>query len=183
MTRRINPLNPLFRVAEKLAQREEIAQGKEAALVSWTMKRLGLQSAIKRLTESSGLLTFAAFNCEFDFPVDLFWLDQSDALPLHRDSKSVHPVWFKSFPKLPVVKNFLALYDVRQSKKPMAMIFPRKGLARGLVIHNAGVERFTSPGVGYHACSGFGKKDMTLVVQSYASLVDYAHDCLSWAPV
>ena len=102
---------------------------------------------------------------------------------LHRDPRAIHPMWFKSFLSLPFVKLYEErleeLYDAKQ-KKPFGMVFPRKGFAQGLILHNGNWDLFVPNQSSCHIFKGSKKKSMTLLVQPYSSFIDHVRDGLGW---
>lgn len=197
-----NPFHALKNQSQEVIDAELDRQW-EHARVRYALGRVGLGSFKKRLlrraTDLQGepYLTFALFEEEFPtFPILLSAnrmatkqvrkegeIKTVKAEPLHQNPQAFHPVWFKQFLALPFTK----LYEERFGEageviqlKPVGMVFPRRGFAQGLVIHNGDVHDFVSPQSSCHLYLGGGKKPMNLVVQSFESLLDCIHKTQRW---
>lgn len=177
----INPLNPLLGKIEKYKQKESAAVQWESKKVEWTLRRFGLEQQRKEMLYSSEdkLYSFKAFNT-LGFPMQLCANAMLEQMPIHKDPKSIHPAWFKSFANLSFCKNFDEALDsfIEKKTKPMGMIFPRKGFAQGLIIHNGDWELFLPP---QSSCHLFRGDKMNLVVQSYSEFIDHVRDGLAWS--
>jgi hypothetical protein len=197
-----NPFHALKKQSFDLAT-YELDRGWEHARVRYALGRLGLGSYRKRLEkkardlQGTDYLTFALLDEEFPtFPIRLTANRMATtekkeggekkivpAEPLHRNPKAFHPEWFKNFLALPFSKlyeeAFGSLGQVTQLK-PIGMVFPRRGFPQGLVIHNGDVHDFLSPQSSCHLYVGGGKKPMTLVVQSFQSMLDCIHKVQKW---
>lgn len=172
---RVNPLNPLLGKIEKFEQSNKAALQYESTRVEWTLKRLNYDQARKQLYSQGtpGEYTFAEFGqIVSDFPMELFCDPRKGCIPIHRDQKATHPQWFKSFKKLPFVEGYLnKLSSTRTDpNKPLGMVFPRKGFAQGLLLHNGSHEDFVPP---RGSCHLYKLDDgLHLVVQPYQTFVD-----------
>lgn len=182
----INPLNPLLGKIERYEQADSQLKQWESARVEWTLRRLKLEAQRKELfaTAVGGQYTFAEFHRLVPgFPLVLFAEALRDERPIHRDPRTIHPMWFKAFRGLPFVQRyeerFEELYPSLQGS-PLGMIFPRKGFAQGLVLHNGDWEQFVAPCSSCHIFKGGKKRKMTLLVQPYSGLVDHIRDGLGW---
>jgi len=104
---------------------------------------------------------------------------------LHRDPRAFHPEWFKNFMRLPFMYWYQDLYEEWggvDNPKPVGLVFPRKGFAQGLVVHNGGLDNFVGPNGSCHVYVGGGKKPMTLVVQPFQSMLDHVKKVQQWRP-
>jgi hypothetical protein len=182
----INPLNPLLGKIERYEQADSQVKQWESSRVEWTLRRLGLEKQRKELFSSSdsGVYNFTEFNRVVDFPVYLFSEPMIGATPIHRDPKSIHPMWFKAFLGLPFVQQYEDKFEtliIRVGKnKPIGMVFPRKGFSQGLIIHNGDWERFVAPQAGCHFFKGGKKHAMNLIVQPYIGFIDHIREGLGW---
>ncbi len=176
----VNPLNPLLSKLGKYKQQDSQAKQWESKRVEWTLRRLGLEKQRKEMLAASEdkLYAFQAFNT-LGFPIYLNAHPMIDEIPIHRDPKAIHPMWFKSFFALKFVSVFVELFDgfVEKKTKPMGVIFPRKGFAQGLIMHNGDWELFVPPQSSCHIYKG---DKMNLVVQSYSDFIDHVRDGLAW---
>lgn len=182
----INPLNPLLGKIEKFEQAESSIRQWESARVEWTLRRLKLEPQRKEILTSSvgNQYTFAEFRrVVSNFPLHLIAEPLKDSMPIHRDPRAIHPMWFKSFRGLPFVKRyeerFEELYSTFQGK-PFGMVFPRKGFAQGLVLHNGDWDLFVPTQSSCHVFKGGKKHAMTLLIQPYSGLIDHIREGLGW---
>lgn len=176
----INPLNPLLGKIEKYNQQDCAAKQWESKRVEWTLTRLGLAKQKKEILYASEdkLYSFKAFNT-LGFPMELCADAMTGHMPIHKDPKSIHPAWFKSFANLHFAKLFNEALDefVEKKTKPMGMIFPRKGFSQGLIMHNGDWETFLPP---HSSCHLFRGDKMNFVVQPYTDFIDHVRDGLAW---
>lgn len=139
----------------------------ERGLVTWVLTRLKLKhhsSRISDLAEAGGArkLSFAAFNEYFtEFPFFLGCHNlKSLALPygkkttgfdytVHADPDSFEPARFRKFSRVPFVIAYKHLFESLDSSRRIAMIFPRRGLQRGMVIHNDESEKYWQHGLSW----------------------------------
>jgi|TARA_R110000751_G_scaffold47597_13_gene106518 hypothetical protein len=183
----INPLNPLFGQIEKFEESHAQASKWESSRVEWTMRRLKLGDERKQMMHESGYAgnyTYEAFiRTVPSFPMDIVAEPRRDELPLHRDAKAVHPMWFKSFRSL----SFVSVYEERfgessREERPFGMVFPRKGFLQGLILHNGDWDLFIPPQSSCHLFKGGKKRSMNLIVQPYQGFIDHVYKGLSWRP-
>lgn len=182
----VNPLNPLLGKIEKFQQADNQVRQWESSRVEWTLRRLKLESQRKEILAAAigGQYTFSEFHrVVSDFPMHLTAEPLINAKPLHRDPRAIHPMWFKSFRNLPIVKQyeerFEELYRTFQGK-PFGMIFPRKGFAQGLILHNGDWDLFVPTQSSCHIFKGGKKHAMTLLVQPYSGFIDHVREGLGW---
>ena len=181
-----NPFNMLNSGGGKEAIRQMQALAWESRVVKHTLQRVGAAHYRKRMErqakEETGEthITFAMFNERFPtFPVLLGGDAMVGEKPLHTRADCIHPVWFKTFMKLPFVESYEELYDAllpeTKIRPVVAMVFRRKGFAQGLVIHNGCVDDFVPPNGSCHVHVGGKKKPVTLVVQPYDAFIKHIY--------
>jgi hypothetical protein len=148
--------------------------GFEHRKVEYTLQQLQQYRILKQLRQltEQGHMTFDLLRSHLALP---FWIGCT-TLPklgcaLHMSPKAILPVWFSRFGSLPICRPFRDLHaQAAQSSPglPVALIFPRKGLRQGLVIHNGGFNQLAlSSSAMLYRDSELGE----LVVQSYATFV------------
>lgn len=176
MDKRVNPLNPLLDKIARFEYSDKGARQWESSRVEWTLRRLALLEQRKEILASSenGLYSFAEFNRVVSFPVILEANPLREGLPLHKNPKAIHPLWFKSFTQLPFMQQYEEhFHKYKDREKPIGMVFPRKGFSQGLVVHNGDWDIFVPPNSSCHMFKGGSKKlSINLVVQSYAEFID-----------
>ncbi len=182
-----NPLNPLMGQIEKFEESDQQASKWESSRVEWTLKRLKLDIQRKQLMAEAGFdrgFTYINFaRVAPSFPVDLVAEPRRGQLPIHRDTKAVHPLWFKAFRGLPFVADYEARFEeCSKEGRPFGMVFPRKGFLQGMVLHNGDWELFVPPQSSCHLFKGGKKRTMTLIVQPYQSFIDQIRNGLKWRP-
>lgn len=182
----VNPLNPLLGKIEKFEQAGHQIRQWESSRVEWTLRRLKLDSQRKEIFANApgGQYTFSEFHRVVpNFPMHLIAERTVDDKPLHRDPRSIHPMWFKSFRSLPIVKQyeerFEELYRTFEGK-PFGLIFPRKGFAQGLLLHNGDWDLFVPAQSSCHLFKGGQKHTMNLLVQPYGGFIDHVRAGLGW---
>jgi len=182
-----HPFHPLLSKITRYEQAERRVSQWESARIEWTVNRLKLSMACKQ--EIKKLSTTDHFTCEAfntvvnTFPVYLFADAMTDEPPIHKDQRSIHPLWFKTFRSLPLVQRYESRFEElykRYPDRPLAMIFPRRGFAQGMVIHNGNWEMFVPPQSSCHVHKGGKKHAMQLVVQPYTALIDHIQTGLAW---
>lgn len=181
----INPLNPLLGKIEKFEDTDRQVRQWESARVEWTLRRLSLDIQLKQLRKDTtgGRFTFEDFAGILPtFPVQLR-AETIEGLPLHRNPKAIHPLWFKSFRHLSFVESYERLFgELADKDKPLGMVFPRKGFLHGLIIHNGDWDLFVAPQSSCHMFKGGSKRSMNLIVQPYMSFIDNIKSGLAWSP-
>ena len=177
---RVNPLNPLLSSISRYEQADFQQQSREAKLVDWTLNRLNLKEQKKAImADAEGRsLTFSMFHEHVDLPIRLGFDALAGVIPLHRDQKAVLPNWYKHFLNLSFVKAYDQAFEGLRVKNetPFGLIFPRKGFAQGMIVHNGDMEKFVPPRTSCHFYRGGSKYKMNLVVQPYVVLVDQLRD-------
>jgi|TARA_R110000824_G_scaffold82768_15_gene207528 hypothetical protein len=165
----------------------------ESARVEYAIKRLKLgRHALRELqaVAPSGRISFDDFNNRFPtFPMLLSASSLPGETPMHRNPKGIHPMWFKSFKGLPFISFYeeeLERYKAEvfgnDESRVLGMVFPRKGFAHGLVVHNGDWQTYLPQNSGCHLYQGGKVKSMTLVVQPFSGLLDHVLGGLHWEP-
>lgn len=124
-----------------------------------------------------GSLTFKAFNGEFPtFPL-LLSSSTLGGCKLHLDPHCLLPSLFKQFDATPFVTAYEEFYEResgRANGRVLGLVFRRKGIRHGLIIHGKGIE-----GVLYRGLSlvytGGKKAQHALYVRPYQSLLEAIH--------
>jgi len=175
---KVNPTNPLLGQIEKYEQSDVQIRQWESARVEWTLRRLKLDFQRKQILSEAmdGRYTFEAFNRVLDFPMEMCGENLKDEPPIHRDQRSIHPLWFKAFIGLPFVRCYEERFTVFAEKNPdraLGMVFPRKGFSQGLILHNGDWDLFVPPQSSCHLFKGGKKHAMNLIVQPYMGFIDH----------
>jgi hypothetical protein len=179
-----NPFSPLRPSFERYNTHEAKAERWEVARLQWLMQRLALQYELKELKrQNDGKALFRDFNAQFTtFPFHLVSEALTDLPPIDTDPKSFHPLWFTSFASMPFIKKYeqrLVEWREGEDKRPLAMVFPRRGFAQGLVLHSGGFE-YVPPNAGVHVYRVGGARGFLLIVQPFAGLIDHVVDTIGW---
>lgn len=170
---RVNPLNPLLSKISRYEQSSSRARQWESARVEWSLRRLALDEQRKEIAASAvdGLYSFSEFNRVVSFPVVLAGNPLYDSNPLHKNTKAIHPNWFKEFTKLPFIAPYEEAFESSKVQgKPVGLVFPRKGFAQGWIVHNGDWDVFVPPDSCCHIFKG--GKSMNLIVQPYVTFID-----------
>lgn len=151
----------------------------EHGRVRWLCARLGVGPKQRRAIEEAGgghggpaRLTFAEFCRAFpEFPL---WLaaDRDVGRRLHVDPKAVLPRWFSHFHALPFVRawEYAAESKPPDAGRPTGLVFPRKGVPAGLVVHDADSLIACGPSFLYPYGEGGAYR---LTVQRLADVADF----------
>jgi len=181
-----NPFSPLQTRADRYLKNEMASQQWESARVEWTIKQLKLQDDVKELKARSAFadrVFFSTFNEWFaSFPFHIVAEPMIDKTPIDADPHSVHPRWFASFLDLPFVRMYEDYYVQQQAsddKRPLAMVFPRRGLAQGFVLHNGGMQ-FVPTMSSAHLFLAGPPSELCLCVQPYAKLIEHIQTNIPW---
>jgi len=183
----VNPLNPLLGKIERFEQAGERADQWESSRVEWTLRRLKLEDQRKEILSDAvgGRYTFSDFHRVVNFPIRLVAEPLLNEPPIHRDQRSIHPAWFRSFRGLPFVRkyeeHFEELGDLYKGT-PIGMVFPRKGFQQGMILHNGDWELFVPPQSSCHLFKGGKTHKMNLIVQPYIGFIDHLKKGLVWSP-
>lgn len=183
MSENVNPNNPLLGKIERFEQSDKHIRQWESARVEWTLRRLKFEAQRKEILSDApdGRYTFEAFNRVVEFPMDLFGESLADDPPIHRDQRSIHPIWFKAFVGLPFVRYYEERFTEHVSKnpeRPLGMVFPRKGFSQGLILHNGDWDLFVPPQSSCHLFKGGKKHSMNLIVQPFMGFIDHVRKTL-----
>ena len=179
-----NPLNPLFDKVKRLELASVAQAAAEASLVDWTYRRLRCDHLLKQEKRRlrGEMLSFSHINDLLRFPMTFGYTRLPGRVPIHKDPESIHPAWFKTFNSLPVVKVYDELFDSADTTRPFGLVFPRKGFAQGLIIHNGDLQLFVPASSCCHFYRGDGRRKKDLVVQPYSILIDGIRDSIGWSP-
>jgi len=183
---RPNPLNPLLGKIERYEESSKSIRQFESSRVEWTLRSLGLEAQRREILQGieslGGYFTFSEFNRVVSFPINLISESLHGEMPIHRDQKSTHPMWFKGFRSLPVIQKYEDyLNDYLQDgtpKKPLGMVFPRKGFSQGLIVHNGDFDLYVPPKSSCHVYKGGTTHSMNLIVQPYMGLINHLKETL-----
>lgn len=174
-----NPFGPLQDKFHRLSFQERSVERWEAARVEWMLKRMNELEQLREWKSRSsefGPLKFQDFNQTFSrFPFQFVAESLVGLPPIDTDKKSFHPRWFSDFTGLPFVERYADHLDAwRKShdKRHLAMVFPRFGIQQGLVLHNGGID-YIPVEVGAHVFRTRGRRQVIVVVQTFASLIDH----------
>jgi hypothetical protein len=175
----VNPRNPLLTQLQRAVQRAGQPDFWEAARVEYVLKTLSLTRyrSQLRLDSAGGPLSFAPVNEKLGLPV-VIHADAGGAIPLHRLDKAVHPNWFKNFAKLPFAQVYLAklsAYSLCGDTRPLVLVFPRKGFAQGLCVHNGSMQ-YVETGAGVHL---FRAAAGDLIVQPFRDVISKVRESLN----
>ncbi len=169
-----NPGNPLMDRVRVFNQTTAYDKTHETKLVEVILTQMGQADLVKDLKrqDAEGHISFAEFNAHANFPMQLAYWRMSGETPIHASPGYVHPLWFKSFTSLPIVEQFASRYDEASKDKPFGLIFPRKGIRLGLIIHNGSLETFVPPSTACHFFQGGGdQKINSMIVQPLPTLL------------
>ncbi|MCI0420757.1 MAG: hypothetical protein L0312_16275 [Acidobacteria bacterium] len=121
----------------------------EASRVRYMLKVLHLSKQETTLRTDwekqtgSANLTFAAFNEQYpSFPVVL-GASLLDGCKLHTDPRAFIPSLFKDFQRAPFVTAYDEFYESNRDRadgRALGLVFRRKGILHGMVIHSEGME-------------------------------------------
>jgi len=169
-----HPNNPLLSKFQAIDSKEVTKASWEHSRVMHIVQVMGyknLVSDLKRVSQGS-LFTLGDFVqvCD-DFPVYLFAETLKGSPPIHRDNRSVHPIWFKSFTSVPFVKVYIERSKTFPTDRPVGMLFPRRGFQQGMIIHDGDPERFLPPGSSCHLYRGDG--GTTMIVQPFTGFLNH----------
>lgn len=164
------------------AQREALREEKyEEEVVKFLLNKLNLikhKPALLREYEASTgrrVLKLSLFNDHFpDFPI-LLGTDHLPGVRLHVDPRSILPALIKNFANAPFVKAYDEFYEQvhdRAFDRTVGLVFPRKGIMRGLIIFNAGLDHYWHhhAEIVYHG--GTRDNPYQLHTKSFAALIE-----------
>jgi len=189
-SRKHHPFDSLWEKAHPDGQQQYAALFEESK-VAFTVRRLCLNKQLcqeldtmefQRTGTQRTISTFATFNSRFpSFPVVLSanWLN---GVKLHNRADCVHPKWFQSFSRLPFFRPFVELVRVAEANRevrPQGMVFPRKGIMHGLIVHNADSQTYSEKCRSMHVYRGDG---IDLVVQPFSGFLDSILASRLWTP-
>lgn len=155
----------------------------EVAKVNLLLTKFHLPATTRRELESvhyeatgRRLLRLRLFNEMFpSFPLFL-GTSLLDGAKLHVDPKAILPRWFDAFESLPFFKKYEDFYEQvadLAGNRSIGLIFPRKGFAKGLIIHNASPTDFwcnRTVSIAYRC--GTAATPRYICVESFAAVVE-----------
>lgn len=165
----------------------------EARLVGFVLKKFHLERVERQLRKrdsregGAGDLKFRYFCDEYrSFPI-LLGADPLRGITLHTDSRAFLPALFKNFDKTPFVMAYEEFFeDVADAadSRAVGLVFPRKGIRHGLVIHNGDdLDRAVFHGMVMTYHGGTKKARRNLYVQPFQTLVEALHkEGHGWRP-
>lgn len=168
-----NPYDPLNSSDFKVMHAKLNEQNFESSAVDYMIKQIRLPKLRKLMRELPDFEyeSFDMLAQVCDLPFKFTTSALTDEMPIYRDKKSVHPLWFKSFRTIPFVRKFeerLEEYLENSDKsKPFGMIFPRKGFANGMIIHTGDWNVYVGCSSGCHLYKGSDTFGSNYVVQPY----------------
>lgn len=178
--------NPFHKFTESDARRKVQESRSDAQyeerLVSFVLKMFKLKKDEPHLRKrderegGAGNLRFSLFCDEYrTFPI-LLGADPLRGTLIHTDPRCFLPQLFKNFDKTPFVTAYELFFERvadRVDGRAVGLVFPRKGIRRGLVIHNGDdLDRrvFRGTVMTYH---GGGKKEqLRLYVQPFQTMIE-----------
>jgi hypothetical protein len=172
----VNPLNPLLSKFQKLQASVDHGARWEAGRALYLLKELGMADKQRYLRDQdqAGNLTFSSVNSCLQLSMCFASYAMTGKLAIHRDTKHVHPLWFKNFEKLPFVVVYLEKYreyscTSQGEFRPLCMVFPRKGFMQGMCIHNGAVDTYLREDSSGHVYRS-GKYSQDFLVQPFQSV-------------
>lgn len=185
MHKKPNPYNPLNQMSpaaiaslhDKIFESNRVEYTIGQAKASWLKKVIKAES-------SDDFLCFAQLEEIGNFPFRITTTSLTDNISVHADDKSVHPLWFKSFRKIPFVRIFeerLEEYlENSDNSKPFGMIFPRKGFQNGMIIHTGDLDVYVGHSKCCHLYKGMDTFGINYIVQPYREFVHQLLTCGLW---
>lgn len=183
-----NPYDRLNTSDFKALAAEAQERSFETSVVDYMLKAFNMSAYRKQMKELHDFeyLSFSAFEQVCRFPFKLWTNGLTDLKPIYRDSKSVHPLWFKSFRKIPFVMLFEQrleeLLEEDSGFSAFGMIFPRKGFRNGMIIHTGHWEEYVGYSSGCHVYKGKEDLGINYVVQPYQAFITNIAKQNLWSP-
>lgn len=185
MSKKRDPLDQFLADAAARAEARTAASN-EATALKYVLKRFGLAKEERVMRNehagSTGLpeLTFAAFNSRHpSFPV-LLGYNRIAGVKLHADKTAMIPALFKSFTETPFFKAYETFFEEHEGRedgnRTIGLVFPRRGIKFGLIIHNGAsldMTLFRGTILTYHG--GSRKRPHPLYVMPLVSLIEGLH--------
>ena len=172
-----NPTNPLLSKIQKFEDAVKTDEGWESKTAEYALNQVGATAPAKReILRGRGNrnLKLEDFRDYVNLEMTLVAEPLSGEIPIHKSTKSVHPNWFRAFTTMPFVRSYYAHYDERSNGRKdyqLGMVFPRKGMRQGLILHNGDLTRFLLPTCCAHVFCGSNSKPMPLVVQPFTNFI------------
>jgi len=157
----------------------------EEGKVQFLLKRFGVTNKKWDMLRKSrdlvgeNLLTVSLFNEMFPtFPIVL-GCSRLGGVKLHTDLRCTTPALFRRFQDAPWVEAYEEFYEQVSGQaldRTIGLIFPRKGVQQGLLIHNGGLDAYWVRGLRWTYFGGTKEKPQLLYVQPFAPLVGAIHN-------
>lgn len=175
--------NQLWKPLSREERLQEAAVRFEHSTVTFLLDTLGYKrekaEMLREARDELGLanLNLLMFRRKFpEFPVFLMAKYRND---LHTLTSCSQVALFRNFRASPLAEAYTELYDQARedpayAEQPLAVILPRVGLARGLVVREACP--FRGPGLTWHYRSTWYGKDVELFVEPFQNLVKAIRD-------
>lgn len=155
-------------------------------LVGFVLKRFHLERQERHLRKrderegGAGDLKFSLFCDEHrTFPV-LLGANPLRGTTLHTDPRCFLPQLFKNFDKAPFVTAYEEFFEQVADKadgRAVGLVFPRKGIRHGLVIHNGDdLDRRVFHGLVMTYHGGTKKERLNLYVQPFQTMIEALHN-------
>lgn len=146
-----------------LLERLHFPAGKKWAMLKLSRERTGVAR-----------LTLDLFNeLVPNFPLLLGYANPGR---LHQDNRATLPALFRRFEDAPFVAAYAALFEQAAplaAGRTVGLLFPRKGVVRGLLMHNGLALWVPGTTITYHG--GTREEPTQLVVQAFAAVVEALH--------
>lgn len=108
------------------------------------------------------------------------WGTTDAGYEVHADPYATEPARFKNFKSVPFVAAFLAAAVETVAGINTCLVFPRKGFARGLCIHDDNSEQYWTNGLCWVYKYDDGEREQRLYVQPFAALIDSVRKVWHW---
>jgi hypothetical protein len=157
----------------------------EETRVDYLLKALNLGKVAgalwRRSKQETGhaTLSFEQFNQEFPSSPLLLGASTLDGAKLHTDARVMLPALFKRFDAAPFVTAFEEFYEREEGRaqgRTLGLVFPRKGLRQGLIIHGEGLEAVFCHGLSLVYVGGTRRRPHSLYVRPFQALVEAVYN-------
>jgi hypothetical protein len=165
----------------------------EHELTGFVLSALHLPTNVRRALTSLAVersgeprMTLADFNATFPtFPI-LLGCSRLKGARLHVDKNSTIPSMSRHFDRTPIFACYEEFYErvaVQAGGKAIGLVFNRKGIDRGLIIHDSGLDDYWVPGWWNVYQFGTRQEPRRLLIQPFASLMAALYDNgRGWCP-
>jgi hypothetical protein len=110
-----------------------------------------------------------------NFPILLGWASKRDVDRLHADNRATWQATFLRFREVPFVRAYERFYaeaETRAAGRAVGLLFPRKGVPRGFIIHDGvGLSQYWHNGVVQEYRGGTREDPHSIIVEPFAALV------------